>query len=417
MVNWPSRTIVKYYCYKATTSPGFMWPVYTLFLLLRGLTFTQIGITGTATALAAILGEIPTGYVGDRIGRRNSLVISQLLFAAVPAGLVLSHSFPAFVVVFSLLGIAETFQSGSGDAWLYDTLDDKGKTELFTHVRGRGGAIRKWVGASTMIAGGFLYTVEPVYPFLAAVALSTLGGLILFTLPKSAQYADEEEENTFEAADAFIAIRDQLSRPPLRSFVIYISLLFAVIRASEEFIQPVTANAIESSLKGAVFMGYTLPEEVALGVMYAAFTVVSAIASDYASNARNLLGLRGVVLAVPLATGFFMLVPSFLPILVIPTFFVMQSAKSMMRPITNGYINDNADSFGRATVLSAAQMVYALATIPFMLIGGIAADAWEPIAAVTSMGILFLVGGVLSYLWNPPVPKSDTSERVEGVPE
>lgn len=416
-MNWPSRTILKYYCYKATTSPGFMWPVYTLFLLFRGLSFTQIGITGTATALAVILGEIPTGYVGDRIGRRNSLVISQLLFASVPAGLVLAHSFPAFVVVFALLGIAETFQSGSGDAWLYDMLDDKGKTELFTHVRGRGGAIRKWVGASTMIAGGFLYTVEPVYPFLAATALSTLGAFILLTVPKSSQYADDENDDTFHATDAFVAIQDQLSRPALRSFVIYLSLLFAVIRASEEFIQPITAETIESFLTGAVFFGYTIPEEVALGVMYASFTVVSAVASDYASNARNVLGLRGVVIAVPLVTCLFMLIPAVFAVVVIPTFFVMQSAKSMMRPITNQYINDHTDSFGRATVLSAAQMVYALATIPFMLVGGTAADLWEPLAAVTSMGILFLVGAVVSYTWRVPVSHPETSECAEGVPE
>ncbi|WP_158413646.1 MFS transporter [Haladaptatus cibarius] len=390
-----------------------MWPVYTLFLLLRGLSFTQIGITGTATALAAIIGEIPTGYVGDRIGRRNSLIISQLLFASVPAGLVISHSFPAFLLVFSLLGIAETFQTGSGDAWLYDTLDDKEKTELFTHIRGRGGAIRKWVGAGTMIAGGVLYTVEPTYPFIAATILSTFGAVVLVTLPKSSNYASDEDTAAFRTVDAFVAVRKQLSQPPLRSFVIYISLLFAVIRASEEFIQPITANAIDGYLTSNVFFGYMLPEEVALGVMYAAFTVVSAVASDYASNARQLLGLRRVVLAVPIVTSLLMLFPIIVPVFVVPVFFVMQSAKSLMRPITNQYINDNAQSFGRATVLSAVSMVYALMTIPFMLLGGVAADTWEPVVAVTAIGVLFLAAAALSYVWESPISKSTTDTSVD----
>lgn len=395
-----SKTVLKYYLYKATTSPGFMWPVYTLLLLLRGLTFTQIGITGTATALAAILGEIPTGYVGDRIGRRNSLIVSQFLFASVPAGLIFAERFPAFVVIFSLLGIAETFQSGSGDAWLYDTLDEHDQADRFTYVRGRGGAIRRWVGALTMIAGGILYTVEPVYPFAAAAMFSTLGAGVLLTLPTGSR---ETRDTTFQPTDALVAIRDQLVQPPLRSFIVYVGLLFAVIRASEEFIQPITRNAIDSYLTTIVVYGETLPEEVALGLMYAAFTVASAIASDYASNAKELFGLRGVVVLVPLVTCLLMFVPVLFPLLVVPVFFEMQSAKSLMRPITNQYINDHSESFSRATVLSAVQMLYALITIPFMLVGGVAADAWEPLMAVTAMGVLFLVGAVVSYSMEEPV--------------
>ena len=401
-----SKTVLKYYLYKATTSPGFMWPVYTLLLLLRGLTFTQIGITGTATALAAILGEIPTGYIGDRIGRRNSLIISQILFACVPAGLIFADRFPTFVAIFSLLGIAETFQSGSGDAWLYDTLDEYDQADRFTYVRGRGGAIRKWVGALTMIAGGILYTVEPVYPFAAAAALGTLGAVVLLTLPTGSR---EIRDTTFRPTDALVAIRDQLIQPPLRSFIIYVGLLFAVIRASEEFIQPITTNAIDTYLTSVVVYGQPLPEEVALGLMYAAFTVASAIASDYASNAKEVFGLQGVVVLVPLVTCLLMFVPVLFPIFVVPVFFVMQSAKSLMRPITNQYINDNAESFSRATVLSAVTMLYALITIPFMLVGGVAADVWEPLMAITAMGVLFLVGAVASYSMEVPVRATEAS--------
>ncbi|UVE50861.1 MFS transporter [Haloferax larsenii] len=394
-----SRVISKYYLYKATTSPGFMFPVYTLLLLSRDLTFVQIGITGTATALAKILGEVPTGYIGDRVGRRNSLVISQLLFASVPAGLVFAERFPVFVAIFATLGLAETFQSGSGDAWLYDTLLEEADAESFTSVRGRAGALRKFVGSVTMVLGGVLYAVNQIYPFVAAACMSALGALVLVTLPPNRHLEGE----TLSPTSALSAARTQLLSIPLRSFVLFVGLLFAAIRATEEFIQPATAGAIEATVSSLTIAGQPLPDSAVLGVMYASFTLVSAVASDSAGSLSSRLGTKGVLALVSSAMVVSMLIPTLVPAVVIPTFFVLQASKSIMRPIANQYINDRTDSFGRATVLSAFSLLFGLLTVPFMLIGGVVADRTSAIVAVAGIGGVYLLSSLCSVVWESPV--------------
>ncbi|TKX82971.1 MFS transporter, partial [Halorubrum sp. SS5] len=64
-----------------------------LFFLAQGLSFTQIAVLEALYNLTTVFGEIPTGYVGDRVGRRNSLLIGTALISATLLGIGLSDSF------------------------------------------------------------------------------------------------------------------------------------------------------------------------------------------------------------------------------------------------------------------------------------------------------------------------------------
>jgi hypothetical protein len=130
--------VLKYYLYRAVGGPGFIAPIYVLYLLSNGLSYAEIGAIGAIQGVIVLAGEIPTGYVGDRIGRRNSLLVAQVLLTGSAVGMILASSFLAFTVSFGLLSFAMTFVSGSDDAWLYDILQEHLDEDRYTHVRGRG---------------------------------------------------------------------------------------------------------------------------------------------------------------------------------------------------------------------------------------------------------------------------------------
>lgn len=142
MLGPPSdRSLVRrYYLYRATLSVGFITPVFTLFIL-RSLSFTQVGALSALYSVLSVAGEVPTGYVGDRLGRRASLLLSVVFTVASLAGFVVADGFLWYAVLYALWAIALTFRSGSMDAWLYDTLDERLDAERFSHVRGRGDAV------------------------------------------------------------------------------------------------------------------------------------------------------------------------------------------------------------------------------------------------------------------------------------
>jgi MFS family permease len=444
-----TRVVLQYYCYRAAANPGFFYPIYILFLVdVNDLSYTAVGLIGTAQAVVVLTGEVPSGYVGDRIGRRNSLVVAQGLFLVSTASFLVATDLLGFLFTFGTLSLATTFISGSGQAWLYDTLAERLDTDEFTRVQGRGSAASKWSMAVTMIAGGLLYVEDPVYPFVAGLALQSVSLLLVLSLPKNRQYragasadaeapTDDEDTESADAGtptgdedtesaetdagpsesdsaattpaatddatddrevltvfDTLPLIRDQLSRPPLRSFVVFTALYGGLLMTADAYIQPVTLDAIRGSLD-ATLAAIGLPEPATLGFLYSAFTVVSAVASDRAEQVESLLGTRSALLGIPALIAGLFLLPVVVPILAFPMFFVMKAGGSVFHPISGQYLNDRLESVGRATVLSTVSMLSALSRIPFAVGSGVVADVFDARTAVAALGGTFLVCAVV----------------------
>ena len=89
------------------------------------------------------LGEIPTGFITDKIGYRKSLIWAQeLLFGARSLLLAayVSQSLALFVVEAVVEGIAACFASGTGSAYLYDLYGENGYLVKTAHAENFGTA-------------------------------------------------------------------------------------------------------------------------------------------------------------------------------------------------------------------------------------------------------------------------------------
>jgi len=408
-----SRTVLKYYLYRATSGPAFTYPIYTLFLLYNGLSFGTIGIIGAVQSVIVVGGEIPTGYIGDRIGRRNSLAIASVMFLISNAGYLFATDVWGFLFVFGTLSFGQTFVSGSGSAWLYDTLEEHDMEDEFTRVSGRASAINKVVMAVTMIAGGLLYVVDPFYPFYAAVVLSLFNIGFVLVLPKNAAYADdrgdEDDGGALTILEALPTIRERITSRELRWFVVYLSLFWGALMTADMYLQPVVQDALQQSV-GPTLSSFGVEEAATLGFFYASFMGVSAIASDHASEIESWLGVQKAMLLLPLGIAVFYLVPLALPVAVFPMFFVMKGSNSLIFPISSRYINEHVESVGRATVISAIAMIRAVAGVPFRVGSGVFADIVSPIAAVAALGACFIVGALALYTFAPPIRDVDVPE-------
>jgi MFS family permease len=399
-----STIVFRYYLYRATARPGFHYPVYTLFLLWNGLNFAQIGLIATIQSVVVVTAEIPTGYVGDRIGRRNSLAIGAALMAVSNLSYLVATDFAGFTFTFVMLSFGGTFVSGSGDAWLYDTLKEHDIESEFTRVKGRARAIGQWVSAVSLVAGGFLYAANRYYPFYAGVAVALLSLVLVLRLPKNRAYdADESaESDRMTIVDALPVIRDQLTAPDLRSFVVYLALFSGAIMTMDMWIQPIAQSSLQASF-GPTLEAWGLAEPAIIGILYAAFTVVSAVASDYASDVEELLGVRLAMLLIPLTIAVTYVFAGVFPLLAFPMFFAMKGGNSVIAPIYQRYINDQVESVGRATLLSSVAMLRSVAGIPFRVGSGVLATWYSTSGAVAILGAVFIVGALVMYAFSPPV--------------
>ena len=112
------------------------------------------------------LGEIPTGFITDKIGYRKSLILAQVLLFGARSLLLaafVSRSLALFVVEAVVEGIAACFTSGTGSAYLYN-------------LYGENGYLVKTAHAENFGIAGFIISTVAIYK------ISGMEGLLITTV-------------------------------------------------------------------------------------------------------------------------------------------------------------------------------------------------------------------------------------------
>ena len=402
-----SGPIPKYYAYKATKAVEFYRPVMYLFFLAQGLSFTQIAVLEALYNLTTLFGEIPTGYVGDRVGRRNSLLVGTALISATLLGIGLSSSFLQLAGLYVCWSLGYNFRSGSEDAWLYDTLTDDLSEDEFASVRGRGESAALAVGAVAAVAGGYLGGVDLSYPWFVAAAVTALGVPMLLALDEPETYEESDAADLTLRRTVGI-VREVLSRRRLRSLLLYYYVLYAAVTYLVfVFLQPIFETVV-------LDFGVRRPRvESLLGWFYAAYSLVGAVLTYYTGAIRERVGLRTWFLVLPFAVGGALVGMYFVPVLALPTFLLIRGVSDVTQSFAGQYVNDRVESLGRATVLSAMAMVSGLAVVPFQLGSGVVSDAVSPLFALGVAGAVLVVGATAILLWEVPVGDDATGRPAD----
>ena len=415
--------VLRYYVYEATRNAHLSGPIWVVFLLSRGVSYTGIGLLDAVFSVTVVLAEAPTGYLGDRLGRRRSLLIGTAGASLASVAFAFGSSLPTFLVAYVLLAVAQTFTSGSDEAWLYDTLRAETDADQFARIRGRGKSIGLVVSAAAALAGGLLGTVNLAWPWLASAATTALAVPVVATFPEPDTAAlddadagvagsddvdggvagsDDADGDTLGPLAALRTARDRLLTGGLRGFLLLSGVFTAVMGVVGFFVQPVTRDAVAGTavesftLAGVTVGGFTVDGIVALGVVFAAFRLVAAAVTARTGWIEEHLGAAGWFRLAPVGFGLVLAGVVAVPVAAVPMFFLLRAVRSVTAPLRGQYVNDRTPSVGRATTLSAVSVFDGLLVAPFELAGGRVADAIGPLATTSLLGGLLVLVALVS---------------------
>lgn len=399
----PPAPVLRYYAFRASQRAGFTVPIFVLFFTGRGLSLAQVGVLEALWTVTVLVCETPTGYLGDRLGRRRGLAVGTLLAAAGSVAFVFAHTFAAFAAVIVLRGIAATFKSGTDAAWLYDTLRERAAEDRYAHVAGRAGAVGRVTHGGAALVGAPLFALDPTWPWLVEGAVGASGVLVLATVSEPSRRSGEPAGDDPDDAGpdnpdprpdlrrALGQVRKTLGTREVCVFVALVGLLTALLNTVEIFVQPTSVEVVGI-------------DPAHLGVLYAGFTLVAAAMSARVGWLQARVGVRRWFLAAPAVLGVVLVAVAVAPVLAIPAFVLARAVSAGSGPLAGQYLNDRTASEGRATVLSAASTVRSAVTAPMNVLGGALATALALPVGLGILGGVLLVGTAVGLVaWRPAV--------------
>lgn len=160
----------------------------------------KIGLLLLISTLAAFLFEIPSGYISDKLGHKQALVLSRALMLISTILFLITNSFPVLVAASVFLSISRAFYSGTGDAFMHETLRGLGRDKEYAKIMGKVSAIGFAIPVVFMVLTPFLVSVDYKLPFIISLITDGIGlaAALLFVVPKvSQQHVDEVRKTNF----------------------------------------------------------------------------------------------------------------------------------------------------------------------------------------------------------------------------
>ena len=150
-----------------------------------GVSGAQVGVLTAIEMLAATLCIIPTSHFADKYRREPFVIATFVMFTLFPISLLMSRSFSALVIAFTIRGLKE-FGDTSRKALIIGYSDPERRGQMI----GAYYLVRDLVVSSGAILGAYLWNLGPALNFLGAAAIGAAGTIFYIrTTRRSRQLA------------------------------------------------------------------------------------------------------------------------------------------------------------------------------------------------------------------------------------
>lgn len=362
---------------------GLLTPVLSLVLLGRGVHLAQLPLMIAVYSGVALILEVPSGALADRIGRKAVFVAAQAVYVLAIALLLFGTGLPLVGVSMVFWGAARALASGSLDALLVDTaLLAHGEAGL-PAITARQGACKSAGFALGALAGGLLNGAGGIEAALLAsllLTVLTLLGAVCLTREIGGYRPAQRPTLRAQLQTVGTACRESPQLPVLLGATAVSGVLMALV---ETYWQPQFTGLLQDDallwLLGVLGFGYFVSS--IFGSLAA-----ERITKRYSVQRVFLLGnaLAGLCVLVLGAVA----APWLFGVLYLLLYFLLGAADAAQ----SAAIHRATPSAVRATVLSAQGLTLQLGALAASA-GAALVAGWLPVDTLWQFGaLLFLLG-------------------------
>ncbi len=375
--------IWKYYLYCFFVLFVFFEPIlFVYFQKNLNFSLTQIMILVAFFTIFIAFFELPTGVIGDKLGYKKTMLLGAFCILLGSIGYAFSTDFHHILIAEFFWALGFSFNSGTQDAFLYDTLKNLGEERRYKKING-GANAAFWSGlAVSSILGGLLAKTDLGLPVFLSFFPLFIPIIIVLTF--------KEPERKFSTLThlqhTLESLRYILLHKKLRFLVFYLVVLVLILDSSYKFFQPyMNEVGINIAWFGLVFaFGYLFSGLGALisdkldkvfgekKLLYLIY-IVAFIALLFLSQTNSAVGLVGV--------------------------FILLILDGVRTPAITDYLHANIESHNRATVTSIANLsktIVLAATLPVL---GYLGDLYSTTTVFFIDAVIIILSFIIIKSW------------------
>ncbi|MCF6360962.1 MAG: MFS transporter [Cyclobacteriaceae bacterium] len=389
-----NKQYAKFSAYGFLKNLRFFDAFFILFLLEKGLPYTQIGILYAAREIITNIIEVPSGFIADKYGRKNALIGSFLFYIVSFSIFYLSENFWPFLLAFLSYGVADAFRSGTHKGMIMDYLKlnnwQSEKINYYGHTRAWS---QKGSAASSLIAGVIVfYSGSYQSIFLYSIIPYLINLLLILSYPQEINLSQSSHKN--QNALTLKSFFQVIKQPSVLKIMNASALHSAYLKAVKDYIQPLMVSValiipilleVEPDKKNGLLIG------LFYFVIYLATSRASQLAAKVAASNKTRISHQTLIAGFlfGIGTGLFYFYNLWIPALLL--FIGIYLIENVRKPILTGLIADNVPNEMLVTVISMQSLIKTVITALLAIAFGIMADAY-------GIGIAFIaVSSILIF--------------------
>jgi|GEM_PF-2540870 len=362
-----------------------VFPILVIYFLRSGLSATEVGLVFAIGVYVAFFLELPSGYISDKIGHKQAITLCFLM-KALSMLAYLGGTFWWFVLAEILFVGGGALWSGTGEAFLFETMKDLNRSDDFEKTYGRSMAFGLAVSSVFLIGMPFFYAYNYQIVFFIGFALLLVPFIVSFSLTQPSYTKPVAKvEGWWNVIHEWRTIGKFIIRQKrYRSLIFFYAFWQAIQDAMDLFSQ--------------LFFTYIKIPTQFFGTLYAANRVLQAVGGQVAylfsraMSSAKILGIFSVQLVFFFFFGAY--TPQYLGILVFP---IRNFFEGVASPISSRMINKEITEGYRITLLSVEPTLKRLIEGALVFILGLLFDAFSVPHVFLMTGVAVAV--ILSLLY------------------
>ncbi len=352
---------------------GFVVPFLTLYLTGQGYSVTAAGLAVSAYGVGNMFASLIGGHLADRLGRRETIVLSMFSAAAAMMMLSQAHALPMIVALTFVTGLASEAYRPASAALLTDLVPAGQRLTAFAALRVTLNAGFAFGPATAGLLAAYGY----IWLFVGDALTSALFGLIaLLALPRVVQRSTNGNANWREVLTALRADK-QFRQLLLANFAV--SLVF--MQMASTFGLFVTSLGFSAATYGVV---------ISLNGALIVFCELPLTAFTRRFPARKVMALGYALIGVGFALNHFAHSVTAL----VACMVVFTLGEMLALPMASAYVADLAPPQMRGRYMGVNGMTWALALIVGPVVG-MKLFALHPVAYWVSCATLGVLAAVV----------------------